>query len=236
MYSQLVLDEIKKCMMDSANGFDWIGTQVRASSYALLSTAPATSPQQMRSLDRGSPAARPPLQDSASPPLQDVNPSKVSTPEHEQTGEDIVREESMLTVKCLGTIVDYCPGIDEHFILFDEEVIAPRWVSLRRGDGDSKPQDVEVLLDWACEIGQDTFFVVNPRNKKRDASQGAGGEPVCELCHRGTILGVHGVVTCSVCRNRHLHRHCMPMSKMQLSEHQEWRCWYCTCRCRLAFH
>jgi hypothetical protein len=39
------------------------------------------------------------------------------------------------------------------------------------------------------------------------------------------------VVTCSVCRDQHFHRHCMPMGRVAMAENQSWRCWHCACEC-----
>lgn len=191
-------------MMDRASGYDWIGTRVRASSYALSSTVEGKDQ------------------------LGSDNPfdtsGTMSSPHS-----PAVESSNVFTVKSMGKIVDFCPGIGEHFVLFDEELLAPRWLSLNACNGQC---DVEVILEWA--IAQDEKICPASSARHRNSSKSSAtstpdGEPKCQLCHRGTILGVHGVVTCFVCGIRHLHRHCMPMSRMQLSENQEWRCWHCTC-------
>jgi hypothetical protein len=197
------MDECKKCMMDRAHGYDWMGTRVRASSYALSSSAVEVKEPGSDTMEEDSAMPNSPVGDFTS-----------------QNG---------LTVKSLGTIVDYCPGIDEHFILFDEEFMAPRWLSLKQSGGEC---DVEVILQWAVADGDGPGHATSPnvRCNSKTSTDSETCEPKCELCRRGTILGVHGVVTCSVCGIKHLHRHCMPMSRMQLSENQDWRCWHCTCK------
>ncbi len=41
--------------------------------------------------------------------------------------------------RCVGTIAKYCPSIDKHLVVFDEEALQPQWVTVN-------PDDVDVLV------------------------------------------------------------------------------------------
>jgi hypothetical protein len=214
--------------------------------------------------------------------------------EQEQEGGSDGRSASAVRLaKCLGTITDYCPGNDEHFVVFDNSaVIAPKWIRVEaarpasrregeegggeEGGGEEeereeeeeesrrerdrllverdiagRPNDVELLFEWTFPEDSDP---ADPEQQGQGQGQGLSGEVateeggrgreaalLCGLCGLGDFedeegaaeaglgLGLGAVVTCSVCRDHHFHRHCMPMGRVALAENQNWRCWHCAC-------
>jgi hypothetical protein len=93
--------------------------------------------------------------------------------------------------KCFGTITSYCPGNDEHFVVFDNKtVIAPKWVRvdrihLEKGDYAEciererifvekdiarRPNDVELLFEWDFPL--DSVFCCSVKDCLKDGKPG----------------------------------------------------------------
>ena len=73
----------------------------------------------------------------ANPPAKEVDENESNLSEEgEKSGSttsvcDDNSSPRVQLAKCLGTIVDYCPGNDEYFVVFDNAtVIAPKWIKV----------------------------------------------------------------------------------------------------------
>ncbi len=104
---------------------------------------------------------------------------------------------------CLGTIINYCPNIDKHFVCFDGEKLQPKWVTCEKGQ-------VEVIPE-KCII--EANHLLN----------------ACALCYC-PFDQFDLVWKCEKCKLQ-CHENCYPDGLMPLNDAKAksgtWKCWNC---------
>ena len=88
------------------------------------------------------------------------------------------------SIKCIGTIAKYCPATDQHLVVFDEDYLMPRWVSVG-GEGEtlgttnSKPAGLDYLIGPKGSKGGASMALL------RSTTALASQEPYCDMCGCG---------------------------------------------------
>jgi hypothetical protein len=150
-----------------------------------------------------------------------------------------------ITVKCSGTITQYCPGIGEYFVVFDEPFIFPRWITIKDTESIAK-LDMEIFFDIPEDNNNNAIMIKHEgsthkrRKAIRDDDDDVYSESTvdnticCGLCNQQKLTDteVGELLTCSKCKYRSFHKYCMSMSRVGLSEGDSdanWCCWHCIC-------
>jgi hypothetical protein len=115
------------------------------------------------------------------------------------------------TANCFGYVLKYCGNIDQHFAVFDEIQLQPKWVSVEKGVSD---------IDIFPERVEETLYA-EPQDFQK----------FCLLCHLApspTDLVLKCVTCKSIC-----HESCTPPNEEFLAIHElrvkpfKWKCWNC---------
>jgi hypothetical protein len=84
------------------------------------------------------------------------------------------------TARCEGTIVNYCPVTEKHFVVFDERLLCPLWVVISNdntdfliGPKELRCSRIDRLLDQFQAQRKNTFV--------------AAGDCLCYMCHQQAI-------------------------------------------------
>lgn len=146
--------------------------------------------------------------------------------------------------RCKATIMNFCPGTGEHFVVFDDDSITPQWICVKS----YTLFDGSLLSTTATDFGDDAIEVFIDRGVKDKAKACASPDSdaerseqeCCFLCKKGSFVGssseaqeqqehsdYESLQSCCVCSVL-CHSGCMPMDKVGLADDQPWRCWRCT--------
>jgi hypothetical protein len=114
---------------------------------------------------------------------------------------------------CTGTVKDYCPFINCHFVVFDEPQLQPQWVDVKG--------KVELLIDPYEQPKQITY-------ESLQEGDGSNIDGRCLMCHMSCSDsdGSH----CIQCNN-FCHTYCVPTGGLRpVNEGLKkglWKCWDC---------
>ncbi len=151
-----------------------------------------------------------------------------SCPQPARTAEDgsyyyeVVKEGSgngkkaVKSIKCIGTIAKYCPATDQHLVVFDEDYLMPRWVSVG-GEGEtlgtttSKPAGLDYLIGPNASKGGPSTALL------RSTTALASQEAYCDMCGCGAEhveqadreAAAACLLQCVSCA-RYCHTYCVP--------------------------
>lgn len=160
-----------------------------------------------------------------------------------------------LVEKCLGTISEYCPNLDKHLIIFDDDTLQPKWVSCnglyRNRNAHNRPEFELYFMSNSLNADDDNIIDSSdaylrtqiPLNEDENLNPRD-----CRLCRLGEsdkdVLEPQYdfLQTCCKC-NISYHQYCMPsylfpyLSKLKKqftgidnNGKKTWWCWKCiTC-------
>lgn len=130
---------------------------------------------------------------------------------------------------CVGTVKEYCPSLNSHFVVFDEPPLQPRWLVCQRNC-------VDIL------VGQPGPPGTALEERVSDNDEDYNGPSNCSLCRRDAAAAAAAgaeTLSCVSCRKL-CHSYCLPpltfpdaaavakkerASSAQLAS--SWRCWDC---------
>lgn len=111
-----------------------------------------------------------------------------------------------ITAYSVGTIADYCPSLDKHLVLFDEEYLQPQWLRCERKTVELEP-DNSLKGGNPPELEEQIFEFSNPLAKVRAAAALIDSCFPCKYC--GLEVANKLLMRCSGCSSC-CHSYCMP--------------------------
>ena len=220
-----VLSFIRKNVFIIISGENWIGTRVRAATRridwdAVMSTAASMADQRRTEQWDDRKVRRASGVDVKGPTIKLENiitaPRRRDVSKERQEEQDIIGTGRSIVVsemtaeraesRHLGTIAQYCPSLDQHLIVFDEDVMQPQWISVG-------PETVDILIGPPTDTsiaGPSTAYLRSqtekPEKKYCDMC-GCGQEHVDETNINVDLKNV--LQTCAVCTHSY-HPYCCP--------------------------
>lgn len=157
---------------------------------------------------------------------------------------------------CAGTIKKYCPMLNQHFLIFDEESLQPRWVDCARDEtleclynpiktkpsaqpesnvdiAESKDDNVSSIAEMVVEESEQIAEGKMDNSDTDDENEEEETiKAYCNLCERSCSMENHGL-RCRVC-GIFCHEYCIPeegfnpMNAMTKLKNPQWVCWNCS--------
>ena len=142
-------------------------------------------------------------------------------------GESGNGNKSVKSIQCIGTIAKYCPATDQHLVVFNEDCLMPRWVSVG-GEGEtlgttlSKPAGLDYLIGPNASKGGPSTALM------RSTTALASNEVYCDMCGCGVEHVEEAdreavaacLLQCSSCK-RYCHTYCVPEGIKRALERNE---------------